>query len=268
MSTILEQIIVTKRLEVAVARQQRPLDALQRALAEHAEPVRDFFQAIHQTSQISLIAEIKKASPSAGIIRADFAPDQIARAYAAGGATCLSVLTDESYFMGNMHFIREVREHVALPVLRKDFVIDPYQVWEARVAAADAVLLIAECLDDCSLRSLHNLIIELGMTPLVEIHDARNISRVLDAGATLVGINNRDLRTFQTDIDHTLRLRASLPADCTVVSESGIRCHEDLMRLGDIGVDAVLVGEHLMAQADIERATRELLNGPDDVFSR
>ncbi len=261
MSTILDQMIATKQREVLKAKQQRPLAALEHEIAAAANPVRDFFRAVSSDAGISLIAEVKKASPSAGIIRKDFAPSLIAAAYAAGGAACISVLTDEAYFMGHLRYLAEVRQQVSLPVLRKDFLIDAYQIWEARAAGADAVLLIAECLDDCGLRGLHNLAIELGMTPLVEIHDAENIARVIDAGATLVGINNRDLRTFQTDLNHTLTLRERLPADCTVVSESGIRQHADLVRLWNAGVDAVLVGEHIMAQPDIERATRELLTG-------
>ena len=208
---------------------------------------------------IKLIAEVKKASPSAGIIRADFDPAAIARTYQKHGAACLSVLTDEPYFQGKLEYLRDVRAAVDLPVLRKDFILEKYQLYEARAAGADAVLLIAECLDDCHLRALHNEAVELGMTPLVELYDPGNLQRVLDAGATLVGINNRNLRTFETDLAHTLRLRESVPGHCVLVAESGIRTRADVERLEVAGVNAILVGETLMAAPDIGAATDELL---------
>jgi indole-3-glycerol phosphate synthase len=171
----------------------------------------------------------------------------------------LSVLTEEAFFQGSLEDLGQIREAVDLPVLRKDFVLDPYQLYEARAAGADAVLLIAECLDDCNLRKLHNEAVELGMWPLVELYDAENLPRVLDAGATLIGINNRDLRTFETDLDHTLRLCDQVPDDCVLVSESGIATRADVLRLQEAGVDAMLVGESLMREADIGAAVERLL---------
>ena len=202
---------------------------------------------------------MKKASPSAGVIRADFDPVKIAQIYEQHGATCLSVLTDEPFFQGKLDYLREIRAAVSLPLLRKDFILDKYQVYEARAAGADAVLLIAECLDDCNLRALHNEIVALGMTPLVELYDPNNLDRVLEAGATLVGINNRDLHTFKTDLDHTLRMREKVPEQCVLVAESGIRTWADVERLESAGVNAILVGETLMASPDIGAAVDALL---------
>ena len=258
MDTILDQIVATKRSEVAAARRAVGEAQLERQLAV-APPVRDFFAPLAQAGPIRLIAEVKKASPSKGIIRADFDPQTIAQIYSEHGAACLSVLTDAQYFQGSLENLRLVRQAVTTPVLRKDFIIDPYQLLEARVAGADAVLLIAECLDDCQLRSLHNRALELGMTPLVELYEPANLDRVLAAGATLIGINNRDLRSFKTDLDHTLRLAECIPDDCVLVGESGIRTRADVLRLESAGVDAMLVGETLMAQADIGAAVDELL---------
>jgi indole-3-glycerol phosphate synthase len=222
--------------------------------------VRDFFGPLAAEGPIRLIAEVKKASPSAGVIREDFDPVAIAKIYEAHGASCLSVLTDESYFQGSLDYLRDVRAAVQLPVLRKDFIIDSYQLLEARAAGADAVLLIAECLDDCLLRGLHAEAVELGMTPLVELYDPANLPRVLEAGATLVGVNNRNLHTFEVDLEHTLRMRREIPDDCVLVGESGIKTHADVERLAAAGVDAILVGESLMRQADIGAAVDELLS--------
>lgn len=258
MTTVLDQIIATKRREIEVAKTARPASQLEVRLAD-APPVRDFFAPLAAAGPIRLIAEIKKASPSAGVIRADFDPVAIARIYESHGATCLSVLTDETYFQGHLDFLRHVREAVSLPVLRKDFILDRYQLLEARVAGADAVLLIAECLDDCHLRALHNETVELGMTPLVELYEPANLKRVLEAGASLIGVNNRDLRTFHTDLEHTLRLRREIPDECVLVGESGIRTRADVERLQAAGVDAILVGETLMARPDIGAAVDELL---------
>jgi indole-3-glycerol phosphate synthase len=257
-STILDQIVATKRLEIAAAQAAVPARELQARLKD-APPVRDFFAALATPGPIKLIAEVKKASPSKGVLRADFDPVAIARTYEAHGATCLSVLTDEQYFQGHLDYLRAVRAAVQLPVLRKDFILDPYQLLEARAAGADAALLIAECLDDCSLRSLHNAALELGLTPLVELYDPENLPRVLEAGATLVGINNRDLRSFHTDLDHTLRLLPQIPEECLVVGESGIRTRADVERLAAGGVDAILVGETLMLRDDLGAAVDELL---------
>jgi indole-3-glycerol phosphate synthase len=256
--SVLDEIVTSKRREIEAAKAARP-EAELRAAAERAPAVRDFFQAIAADGPIKLIAEIKKASPSAGLIRADFDPVGIARIYQDHGATCLSVLTDEPFFQGKLEYLEAVRAAVSLPVLRKDFILDRYQLYEARAAGADAALLIAECLDDCNLRALHNECVALGMAPLVELYEPANLPRVLEAGATLIGINNRDLRTFETDLEHTLRLRDKIPDHCLVVAESGIRTHADVERLEAAGIDAILVGESLMAAADIGAAVDALL---------
>jgi len=258
MATILDEIVVAKRQEIVRAMAEVPESLLRERLAQ-APPPRDFLGALSQGPPIGLIAEVKKASPSKGVIRADFDPVRIAQVYQQHGAACLSVLTDRPYFQGSLDDLCQVRAAVGLPVLRKDFVIDPYQVVEARVAGADAVLLIAECLDDDSLVRLYHAIVELGMTPLVELYEPANLPRVLRLGAKLVGINNRDLRTFQTDLEHTLRLRREIPDDRLLVAESGIRTRQDVERLECAGVTAMLVGEKLMAAADIGAAVDELL---------
>jgi indole-3-glycerol phosphate synthase len=258
MPSILDEIVATKRSEIAAAKAAFPEAELRRRIDE-APPPRDFFRALSAPGPIKLIAEVKKASPSKGIIRADFRPIEIAQIYAEHGASCVSVLTDAHYFQGSLQILADVRRHVSIPVLRKDFILDAYQLLEARAAGADAVLLIAEILDDCHLRALHNEAIELGLTPLVELYEPANLPRVLDAGATLVGINNRDLRTFETSLDHTLRLRQQVPDGCLLVSESGITSRADVVRLESAGVDAILVGESLMASADIGAAVDALL---------
>lgn len=258
MPTILDQIVATKREEIARAKSIAPEAALRSQLAD-APPVRDFLAALSAGPPIRLIAEVKKASPSKGVIRADFNPVEIARTYQRHGASCISVLTDEPYFQGSLEYLRQVRAAVELPVLRKDFIVDPYQVIEARVAGADAVLLIAECLDDELLERLHDAIVELGMTPLVELYEPANLARVLRIGTRLVGVNNRDLHTFQIDLEHTLQLRQQIPADRVLVGESGIRSREDVERLEAAGVQAMLVGETLMACPDIGTAVDRLL---------
>jgi indole-3-glycerol phosphate synthase len=258
MPTILDKIVATKRAEIARAKDQTPEQDLRARLAD-AAPARDFFTPLAATGPIKLIAEVKKASPSAGEIRADFDPVAIARTYEAHGATCISVLTDEPYFQGHLNYLAQIRAAVGLPVLRKDFILDTYQVVEARVAGADAVLLIAECLDDCNLRKLFNEICELGMTPLVELYQLENLQRVFDAGATLIGVNNRDLHTFSVDLEHTIRMRDRVPDQCVLVGESGIKTHADVERLEAAGVDAILVGESLMREADIGAAVDRLL---------
>jgi indole-3-glycerol phosphate synthase len=256
--TILDQIVAAKRREIETARSRRPVELLRKELAA-APAVRDFCAPLRAPGRVSLIAEVKKASPSKGVIREDFDPVEIALIYERHGADCLSVLTDEPYFQGRLDYLRRIREVVELPVLRKDFILDSYQLYEARAAGADAVLLIAECLDDCNLRKLHNEAVELGMWPLVELYDAENLPRVVDAGATLIGINNRDLRTFEVDLEHTLRLREEAPDDCVLVSESGIATQADVQRLQAAGVDAMLVGESLMREGDIGAAVERLL---------
>lgn len=256
--SILQEIVAHKRREVEERKSRLPLDRLIEQI-DGLSPPRSFIAPLQCSGPIRLIAEVKRASPSRGIIRQDFNPVEIARIYEAEGASCISVLTDEKYFQGNLEYLTRIRAAVGVPLLRKDFVIDPYQVYEARVAGADAVLLIAECLDPPTLSSLFRTIVELGMTPLVELHDPENLPRVVDLPAPLIGINNRDLRTFRVDLEHTLRLRERIPSDRVVVSESGIRTHADLKRLAAAGVNAVLVGETLMAAQDIAQAVRSLL---------
>jgi indole-3-glycerol phosphate synthase len=257
MSTILDEIVRTKRREVEEAKAAVPLESLYEALKTAPLP-RDFLAALSKGPPIRLIAEVKKASPSAGVIRADFDPVGIAKIYEQHGASCISVLTDRPYFQGRLEYLCQIRAAVSLPVLRKDFVIDRYQVAEARAAGADAVLLIAECLDDDALRDLHEAILGLGMTPLVELYERQNLRRVLDAGAQLIGINNRDLRTFHVDLGHCMRLRRDIPAGRIVVAESGIKTRQDVEELQAAGLHAMLVGETLMAKPDIGRAVEEL----------
>lgn len=258
MPTVLDKIVATKWMEIERARAAVPESELHAQLAE-APPVRNFFTPLAASGPIKLIAEVKKASPSAGVIRADFNPVEIAKVYEAHGASCVSVLTDESYFQGNLEYLRQIRAAINLPILRKDFVLDTYQVVEARAAGADAVLLIAECLDDCNLRKLFNAICELGMTPLVELYDPENLQRVFDAGATLIGINNRNLHTFEVDLEHTIRMRERVPDECVLVGESGIKTAADVERLQAASVDAILVGETLMRESDIGAAVDALL---------
>ena len=258
MPTILDKIVATKRAEIERAKAAVPEVELRARLAG-APPVQDFFNALAAGGQIKLIAEVKKASPSAGVIRADFDPVSIARTYEAHGATCISVLTDEPYFQGRIEYLAQICSAVRLPVLRKDFILDTYQLLEARAAGADAVLLIAECLDNCNLRKLFNETCELGMTPLVELYQQENLQRVFDAGATLIGVNNRDLHTFTVDLEHTIRMRDFVPDQCVLVGESGIKTLADAQRLEAAGVNAMLVGESLMGEPDIGAAVDRLL---------
>jgi len=256
--TILDEIVESKRREVEAARARVPLDELE-AQATSAPPVRDFQALLASGGPIRLIAEVKKASPSAGILRADFDPVAIARTYQAHGASCISVLTDAAYFQGHLSHLARIRASVAIPLLRKDFVIDEYQVVEARLAGADAVLLIAEILDDEELARLVARVRDLGMAALVEFHEEANLPQVLAAGADLVGINNRDLRRFVTDVERTIRLRDSIPADVVVISESGIQNRRHVERLEAAGVSAILVGETLMQAARVGQAIERLL---------
>lgn len=258
MLNVLDQIIAQKRLDIATAQARRPLAQLQSEVRTAPAP-RDFVAALRQKHPLGLIAEIKKASPSAGLIRSDFDPVEIARIYAASGAACISVLTDEHFFQGSLSHLEQVRQAVEIPVLRKDFIIDPYQVWEARASGADCILLIAECLDDEPLSSLYRLAAELGMQALVEVYEPDNLSRVLALNPPLIGINNRNLKTFTTDLQHTIRLRRQIPDQVLVVGESGIHTRADAEKLVQAGVHAILVGESLMRSSDISRSVRELL---------
>ena len=255
---VLTQIVDRKRIEIEEARQLRPAGMLLDRLAS-APPVRDFAAALRASPDIGLIAEIKKGSPSAGVIRADFDPVQIALTYERHGAACLSVLTDEHFFLGHLDYLTAVRQAVGIPVLRKDFMIDRYQVLEARAAGADCILLIAECLDDCHLRDLYFYASELGMESLIELYDTENLDRVLKLEPALMGINNRDLRTFVTDLDRTTQLARHVPSTTLLVSESGIRTRTDIDRVKAGGARAILVGETLMRSPDIGQAVDQLL---------
>jgi indole-3-glycerol phosphate synthase len=259
---ILDDIIAEKHREIEAARRARPFESLAEQLSA-APPVRDFAGALRSAEGMHVIAEVKKASPSVGLIRPDFDPVAIARTYAENGAACISVLTDRKFFQGRLDDLVAVRSAVPVPVLRKDFLIDKYQVLEARVGGADCILLIAECLDDCRLRELYFYASELGMESLIEIYEPDNLDRVLKLAPALVGINNRNLRTFVTDLGRSIALRPRVPADCVLVSESGIHTREDVQRLEEAGIRAVLVGETLMRSADIGRKLRELLGPPN-----
>lgn len=270
MPSILAEIIAHKHDEVLAARAARPLDDVKRA-ADDAEPPRNFFKAVTTPSRkLKIIAEVKKASPSAGLIREDFDPASIARAYHDNGAAAISCLTDARYFQGDLAYLAQIKDAVPLPVLRKDFIVDAYQVYEARAAGADAILLIAECLGEPQLIDLLILATELKLTTLIEVHDFESLVQVKPhlgfphPGYQLLGINNRNLRTMTTDLRHTLDLLNEVPDRNILVSESGIRTHADLVTLLEHGVYRALVGEHLMRQPDIGRALRELLRGGGD----
>ena len=257
--TILDEILVKTRQTIARHRASISAECLESQLPD-LPPCRDFHGALAAGDRVNLIAEVKRASPSAGLIRQDFVPAQIARCYVDGGAACISVLTDEPFFQGSLDYLREVREAVDVPVLRKDFIIDRYQLLQARQAGADCVLLIAECLTPDELKRLHESANELGMQTLIELFEPSNLDAVLATGTRMVGINNRDLRTFETTLQHTLDLCPSIPDDRLIVGESGIRQHADLVHLATGGVKAVLVGESLMRQPNITQAVRELLS--------
>jgi indole-3-glycerol phosphate synthase len=267
MPTILDDILKTKQAEIELRKRDVPVEQLKETIQTLGRP-RNFFQAVTKKGPrpLNLIAEVKKASPSAGVIRADFDPLKIAQAYASAGADALSVLTDEKYFQGRLDYIHLVRDSVKLPVLRKDFIIDPYQVHESRAAGADAILLIAEALPINDLIDLQILATEMHMTCLIEVHDMDNLIRVRDRvigfphrSYSLLGINNRDLRTFKTDLGTTLRLAELVEDRQVLVSESGIHTRQDIQKLAAAGVGAVLIGESLMRSDDIGQKIHELL---------
>jgi len=264
--SFLERIVRTKRQEVADRKSRTPVESLKETIQTLGRP-RNFFQAVTSPGRfkVNLIAEVKKASPSAGVIREDFDPVAIAESYAKAGAKALSVLTDETYFQGNLEFIHQVRDKVKLPVLRKDFIIDPYQVYESRAAGADAILLIAECLETSQMIDLQILATELNLTVLIEVHDLDNLMRVRDQiigfphrSYSLLGINNRDLRTFKTDLGTTLRMAELVEDRSVLVTESGINTREDVKKLAEAGVRAALVGEILMRSDNIVGKVREM----------
>jgi indole-3-glycerol phosphate synthase len=259
-TNILARILEVKAREVADARQARPLAGLEQAAARAPAP-RSLAAALRRPPRapVRVIAEVKRASPSAGAIRPGADPADIAARYAAAGAAALSVLTDESFFDGHLSFLARAREAASVPVLRKDFLIDPYQVVEARAAGADAVLLIVAALDQSMLVKLLREARGLGMDALVEVHDADETAWAVDAGATIIGVNHRNLATFAVDTGLTAKLRPLVPADTILVGESGIRTAADVRKLGAAGAHAVLVGEHLMRQPDPGQALTELV---------
>jgi indole-3-glycerol phosphate synthase len=265
----LERILARKRIEVAKAKVNTPINTLQVVCAQQ-EPPRNFFSAVFDTSPARrttrVIAEIKRRSPTAGVIREDFDPVAIAKAYAEAGASALSVLTDEEHFGGHLGYIQQIKDAVHLPVLRKDFIVDEYQIWESRAANADAVLLIAEALNEAEMLDMMILCRELRMTSLVEVHDVETLLRVKrhigfpHAGYSLLGINNRNLRTMETDVSHTFRLAEMVDDKRVLVSESGIKTAADLKKLRQNGVSIALIGEHLLREKDPGAALRAILD--------
>jgi indole-3-glycerol phosphate synthase len=255
--TVLDRIIEARRAAIAHRKKSVPETAL-RFGVKHAKPVRDFAAALTRDS-LNVIAELKRASPSRGLIRADFDPVALAKTLEAAGAAALSVLTEEEFFQGELKYMRDASAAVNLPVLRKDFIVDPWQVWEARATDADSFLLIVAGLSDTMLGELLVLGRELGMEPLVEVHTREELARALSAGAHIVGVNNRNLQTLEVRIETSLELVEEIPDACVAVCESGLRTHADLVLLRAAGFDAFLIGEHLMAQPDPAEALGKLL---------
>jgi indole-3-glycerol phosphate synthase len=248
MSDILDKIVAVKREEIAAAKSRKSLE-LVRADAESRVLTRDFVGALRAkiaAGKPAVIAEVKKASPSKGVLREEFIPADIAQSYAEFGAACLSVLTDVQFFQGSVDYLKQARASCQLPVLRKDFMIEAYQIYESRCMGADAILLIAACLDDAQMRDFEAIARGLDMAVLVEVHDAHELERALQLKTPLIGINNRNLKTFEVSLDTTLALRAQVPADRVLVTESGIHTREDVLRMGAAGVNAFLVGEAFM----------------------
>lgn len=262
MTDILDKIVAVKRQEVAAAIKRKSLDVV-RADAESRVLTRDFVGAMRAkitAGQPAVIAEIKKASPSKGVLCEDFIPADIAQTYAEHGAACLSVLTDVQFFQGSIDFLKQARASCQLPVLRKDFIVDAYQVYESRAMGADAILLIAACLDDAQMAEFEAIARRLDMAVLVEVHDAAELTRALKLKTPLVGINNRNLKTFNVSLDTTLTLMRDVPADRLLVTESGIHSRDDVLRMGAAGVNAFLVGEAFMRAADPGAALAELFS--------
>ncbi|MFA6468379.1 MAG: indole-3-glycerol phosphate synthase TrpC [Bacteroidota bacterium] len=262
MNKILTEILEHKKTEVERLKITAPFDQLIEQ-AWQSPAVLDFGLALKNDDGIACIAEIKKASPSKGVITRDFIPTKIAREYKEGGARAISVLTDEKYFQGKSDFVAAAKSASFLPILRKDFIVDEYQIYESRVMGADAILLIVAALNDVQLRSFLATAEDLSLSVLVECHAKEEIERALDAGATIIGINNRDLQSFSVNVDLSLMLKNFIPNSCTTVSESGIKNFNTVERLAQAGFDAILVGEHLMAQPHRREALQDLLRMPE-----
>ncbi len=255
---ILAHIVERRRETIAHRKRVLPEVALKLAVEKKAPPVRDFSRALTR-SGFNVIAELKKASPSRGLLRADYQPAMLAPMLETVGAAALSVLTEEEFFQGSLGHLKEVSKVTKIPILRKDFIVDPWQVWETRAAGADAFLLIVAILDDGTLRELLELGRSLKMEALVEVHSRNELKRAADIGAKIIGVNNRDLKTFEVRLETSLELVREIPDECVAVSESGIRTHADLERLRGAGFDAFLVGEHLMTMPEPSAGLRELL---------
>lgn len=256
--TILDRIVDARRASIAHRKRVLPDVALKIAVEKKAPPARDFAAALGRDG-LNVIAELKKASPSLGVIRNEYTPSTLAGQLEQAGAAALSVLTEEEFFSGSLGDLKEARKVAQIPILRKDFIIDPWQVWEARAAGADSFLLIAAVLGDELLSELLELGRSLKMEPLVEVHSRAELDRVLHAGGRIIGVNNRDLRDFQVHLETSLELVEAIPEECIAVSESGLRAHGDLARLRGAGFDAFLIGEHLMKSADPGASLREFL---------
>jgi len=265
MTDILNKIVAVKQEEVTAARQRKPLEAV-RFDAESRVLTRDFVGAMRAkigAGQAAVIAEVKKASPSKGVLREDFIPADIAQSYAEYGAACLSVLTDQQFFQGCVDFLKQARASCQLPVLRKDFMVDAYQIYESRAMGADAILLIAACLDDAQMKDFEQIARSLDMAVLVEVHDAAELERALKLKTPLVGVNNRDLKTFEVSLDTTLSLMRDIPKDRLLVCESGIHTRDDVLRMGAAGVNAFLVGEAFMRAKEPGQALAQLFGMPE-----
>jgi indole-3-glycerol phosphate synthase len=260
-ANILLRIVEQRRGSIAHRKRVLPLAALKLAVEKKSPPARDFAAALTR-GEWNVIAELKKASPSRGILREDYQPTTLAPRIQQAGAVALSILTEEDFFQGSLAHLKEARKLVEIPVLRKDFIIDPWQVWEGRAAGADSFLLITAVLEDCDLKDLLVLGRELKMEPLVEVHTREELARALSAGARVVGINNRDLRTFDIRLETSLELVDAIPDDCIAVSESGVRSRQDMERLRRAGFDAFLIGEQLMTRPDPAAALAELAGSP------
>jgi indole-3-glycerol phosphate synthase len=257
--SILDRIVEARRASVAHRKRVLPDVALKMAVEKKVTPPRDFLGALARPGKINIISELKKASPSRGVIREEYAPAVLAGSLEEAGAAALSVLTEEDFFSGSLGDLKEASRVTRIPILRKDFIVDPWQVWETRAAGADSFLLIAAVLNDAELRDLLELSRTLKMEALVEVHSRDELERVLDAGARIIGVNNRDLRDFQVHLETSLSLVEAIPEQCIAVSESGLRTYDDLARLQGAGFDAFLIGEQVMQSADPAAALRALL---------